>query len=120
MQIPLQISFKHIEPSPALEATIRKKAERLEKYFPRITSLRTVVTQSTPRHRQGNFYHVRIDLTVPGRELVVGNEFDMNHAHEDPYVAVRDAFRSARRQMQDYIRIHFKKRPRHHEPPRVP
>ncbi len=112
MQVPMQISFRHVEPSVVLEDVIRKNTERLEKYFPRITSVKTVVTRSALRHRKGNLYQIRIDLTLPGGNLVVGNDSDLNHAHEDPYVAVRDSFLSARRQIRDFVRTHFRKRER--------
>lgn len=115
MQMPIQISFHQLEPSAAVQSMIRKKAERLEKFFPRITSLRAVVTQSTPRHKQGNLYHVRIDLTLPGHEIVVSRDPDLNQAHEDLYVAIRDSFHAARRQLQDYVRIHFPRRKRQNE-----
>lgn len=55
-------------------------------------------------HRKGNLYHLRIDVTVPGDEIVVKRSPDEQHSHEDPYVAVRDAFDSARRQLEDYAR----------------
>jgi cold shock CspA family protein len=49
-------------------------------------------------------YHVRIDLTVPGDELVVSRDPGKDQAHEDVYVAIRDAFDAARRQLEDHAR----------------
>ena len=92
MQLPLQITFRHMEHSAALEARVRQRAEELDQFFDRIISCRVVVECSHRRHQQGNIFEVRVDLTVPGREIVVGREPGVNHAHEDPYVAVRDAF----------------------------
>jgi ribosome-associated translation inhibitor RaiA/cold shock CspA family protein len=102
--MPLQITFRHMDPSPALEARIRQRAGELDQFFDRITAVRVVVECQNPRHHQGNVFEVRIDLVLPGREIVVGRESGMNHAHEDAHVAVRDAFDAARRQIEDYAR----------------
>jgi ribosome-associated translation inhibitor RaiA/cold shock CspA family protein len=104
MQLPLQITFRHMDPSAALEARIRQRAEDLDQFFDRIISCRVVVERSHRRHQQGNIFEVRIDLSIPGREIVVRREPGINHAHEDPYVAVRDAFDAARRLLEDHIR----------------
>lgn len=104
MRLPLQITFRHMDPSPALEARIRERAEELDQFFDRITSCRVVVESRHKRHQQGTLFAVRIDLTVPGSEIVVGRDPDANHAHEDAHVAVRDAFDAARRRLEDHAR----------------
>ena len=104
MQLPLQITFRHMDPSPALEARIRQRAEELDQFFDRITSCRVVVECRHKRHQQGKLFEVRVDLTVPGREIVVGRDPGANHAHEDAHVAVRDAFDAARRLLEDHAR----------------
>ena len=104
MQLPLQITFRHMDPSPALEARIRERAEELDQFFDRITSCRVVVECENKRHQQGKLFEIRVDLTVPGREIVVGRDPGENHAHEDAHVAVRDAFDAARRQLEDHAR----------------
>lgn len=55
-------------------------------------------------HQAGNLYHARIDITVPGKELVVSREPHEHHSHADAYVAIRDAFNAARRQLESYVR----------------
>jgi ribosomal subunit interface protein len=104
MQLPLQITFRKMDTSPSVEAHIRERAEALEQYFARITACRVVVEQSTRRQRKGKLYHIRVDLTVPGREIVVKRDPPEDHAHEDILVAVRDAFDAARRQLEDHAR----------------
>jgi ribosomal subunit interface protein len=104
MQIPLQITFKNMEPSEAVEARIREKARKLEHYHDHIMACRVVVEPVGQHHHQGNIYQVRIDITVPGGEVVVNRESGLNHAHEDIYVAIRDAFNAARRQLEDQLR----------------
>jgi ribosome-associated translation inhibitor RaiA/cold shock CspA family protein len=104
MQLPLQITFRHMDSSDALAARIRERAEELERFFDRITSCRVVVECRHPRHRQGNLFRVRVDLNVPGHEIAVDRDPAAHHAHEDAHVAVRDAFDATRRLLEDYVR----------------
>jgi ribosomal subunit interface protein len=103
MQVPLEITFRNVPPSPAIEADIREKAAKLEEFHDRITSARVVVEAPHRHHRQGKLFHVRIDLRVPGRELVVSRDPAAHHEYEDVYVAIRDAFDGAKRQLQDHV-----------------
>ena len=96
MQKPLQITFRDMEPSEALEARIRAKAGKLDQIEHRITGCHVVVERLSARHRSGNDFAVRIDLRVPGREIVVDGV-----RHEDAYVAVRDAFEAATRMLHE-------------------
>lgn len=104
MQIPLEITYRHVRPSPAIDADIREKAAKLEAFCDRITSARVVVETPHRHQRQGKLFHVRVDVRVPGRELVVSRDPAAHHAYEDVYVAIRDAFDDARRQLEDYTR----------------
>jgi cold shock CspA family protein/ribosome-associated translation inhibitor RaiA len=104
MQVPLQITFRHMDSSEALAARIRERAEELDRFFDRIVSCRVTVERQNARHQKGNLFHVRVDLTVPGRELVVGRDPSANQSHEDPHVAVRDSFDAIRRLLEDYVR----------------
>lgn len=97
MQTPLQITFRDIEHSEALEAHIRDKAEKLETFFEPIMSCRVVVEMPHQHKHQGKFFNIRIDIGVPGSEIVVNRD-----NHEDVYVALRDGFEAAKRQLKDY------------------
>lgn len=100
MQIPLQITFRHFPSSGALEARIREKVAKLEHFFPHITSCRVVIEERRLHQQQSRLFNVSIDLHIPGHELVV------NTGHnEDAFVAVRDAFRDARRQLEEGARL---------------
>ena len=116
MELPLQITFRDIPPSPAIEARIRQKAARLDRFAQHIMACRVVVEAPHRHHHQGKLYHVRVDLTLPGSELVVSREPAAHHAHEDVYVAIRDAFDASVRQLEDYVRLQRGKTKRH-EPP---
>lgn len=103
MELPLQVTFRNIPPSEALEAKIHEKVDKLEKFYDRLIGCRVAI-EAPHRHHKGNLYHIRIDLTVPGGELVVNRTPPAHQAHEDIYVAVRDAFDDAKRELQDYAR----------------
>ncbi|OGI46001.1 MAG: ribosomal subunit interface protein [Candidatus Muproteobacteria bacterium RBG_16_65_34] len=99
MQIPLQVTFRDMPQSDAVETRIREKADKLERYYDRIMACRVVVEMPQRHKHQGKLHSVRIDLTVPGAELVA------NHAlHEDVYIAIREAFDAMQRQLEDYAR----------------
>jgi cold shock CspA family protein/ribosome-associated translation inhibitor RaiA len=93
-----------MDPSPAMEARIRKLAERLERFSDQIMRCRVTVEAPQGHQRQGGLFEVTIDITVPGREIAIGHSPPEAHAHEDAYVALRDAFRAARRKLEDYAR----------------
>ena len=99
MQVPIQITFHNIPRSDALEALIREKAGKLEAFHPRITSCRVTVEELGKHGRQGRQFQVRIDVRVPGKEIVANRDH-----HEDVYVALRDAFASVTRQIEEVAR----------------
>lgn len=106
MQTPLRITFRHMEPSPVVEARVREHVERLERFHGRITGCHVVV-EAPPAHRhKGAPFDVKIDLTVPGSEIRVRSERTEHEAHMDVYVALRDAFDAAKRLLQDHAREH--------------
>lgn len=103
MKLPVEITFRDMPISEALEENIREKVEKLEQFCDHITSCRVAIETSHRHQHKGNLYHVRIDITVPGQELVVSRDAADNQAHTDAYVAVRDAFTAARRQLERYV-----------------
>lgn len=102
MEPPLQITFRHMEPSAAIEAKIREQAERLDRFYDRIVSCRVVVEAPHKHQHKGRVYHIGIELGVPDGRIVATRDPELNHAHEDVYVAVRDAFDAIRRQLEVY------------------
>lgn len=98
MPASLQITLRDMPNSEALETHIRDKVKKLEGLFSHVISCRVVVEMPHRHHQQGKQFDVKIDLGVPGNEIVVNRRH-----HEDPYVALRDAFDAARRQLEDYV-----------------
>jgi len=72
MKLPVQITFRDMDPSPAIESAVRERVEELERVFDRVTSCRVMIESPHHHQRKGRLFHVRIDLTVPGDELVIG------------------------------------------------
>ncbi len=102
MGTPVHITFQDLRPSAALEAIIRDRASRLGVHDERITKCRVALSRSRRRGRHGHLYQVRIELALPGDDIVVSRDPGVDRAHEDVYVAVRDAFEAARRQLHDH------------------
>jgi ribosomal subunit interface protein len=99
LQVPLQITFRDMPRSDALDAHIRQKAAKLEAFHPRITSCRVTVEEIARHQHQGREFQVRVDVRAPGHQ-----EFVVNRDHaEDPYVAVRDAFDAMARQLHEVV-----------------
>jgi cold shock CspA family protein/ribosome-associated translation inhibitor RaiA len=118
MTLQVQVTFRNME-DDGLEEYVREQAVKLERYYPRISSCRVVI-EMRGRHEKSNLYHVRIDLGVPGGELLVKHEPSIHRSdktvtkrtkstevgvlHKKPQRAILDAFAEMRRQLQDYAR----------------
>ncbi len=105
MKVPLQIAFRNMKRSAWAEQLVREHEAKLDSFCANIMRCRVVVKMPHRHHRQGNFYSVRIDLTVPGKEIVVNREPSEHAAYQDFQAAVRDAFDSAKRKLEDYVRV---------------
>ncbi len=96
MNIPLQITWRGLDRSPAIESAILERARKLEHFHRRIVSCRVVIEQTDHHKRHGRQFAVRLDVRVPGAEVAIDYEHD-----EDVYVALRDAFADARRKLAE-------------------
>ncbi len=105
MQIPLEISWHQCEPSPAVEQRIRERARKLEQFYDGIIGCRVAVEAPHRSKQHGNALRIRIDVTVPGAELVVGRDPAPNRNHEDINAAIRDAFSAMERQLREFGRM---------------
>jgi len=99
MQEPLQITFRNMEASPAVETKIREATAKLEEVEAHMVGCHVLVEARHRHHHKGGLYHVRIDLTVPGHKIAISRDPELDHAHEDVQVAIRDAFDAARRRL---------------------
>jgi ribosome-associated translation inhibitor RaiA len=105
-----------------VEARVCEEAEKISEFYDGIMGCRVMLEIPHQHRQQGKRFHIRIDLTVPGGEIVVNQEPSLRGSirqngiekrkkeqevaapHKDIYVAIRDAFKAARRQLQDYAR----------------
>lgn len=95
--LPVQITIRDIPGSPALESHIRSKTNKLKQFYDRMISCRIVVEFEQKHKHRGKLYNVRIDVGVPGKELVVTRK-----SNEDVYIAIRDAFSALIRQLENH------------------
>ena len=105
MSFPVQITFRHMLPSPVFEERIRQLAARLEKYSARITSCHVVVEKPHQSRAQGGLFDVHVSVCVPGNTIVVRRSHSADPEHSNAWVAMRDAFDAAKRNLQDYEKV---------------
>lgn len=103
-----QIVFHNIDQSDALTDSVNKRVEKLRRYNGDIIGGRVVLDSPHNNHHKGKVYSVTLELRTPNKEVVVTQEQHDNHAHEDLYVAIRDAFNAAERQLKSVDKKHRK------------
>ena len=104
MEKPLRMSFRGLEPTEAIKEAIQERANKLETFYDKILGCEVMVEVPHRRHSQGNIYHLRVRVTVPGSEIVVSRDPAEHASHEDLLLAVNDAFKETARQLEDYVR----------------
>ena len=122
MILPVQVSFRNMPHSDSIEAMVREEAAALDRYYSHIMGCRVMIEAPHRHCEEGGHHHVRIDLTVPGGEIVVKREptlyprqqdvqeeeftkeREIERSHKHLQVAIRDAFSAVRRRLQDYAR----------------
>jgi cold shock CspA family protein len=122
MQSPLRITFRNLTPSATIEEWVRTEADKLDSFYNRVMGCRVAIEVPHRHHRKGSPYHIRIDLTVPGEQIVVKREpslsdrarqlgeseikkrLEVKTPHKNLHAAINDAFRAAGRRLQDYAR----------------
>jgi len=115
MQTPAHLEFENLTPSPELRIAIERHIVELERHFGRATAGRIIVRGPGNRHKTGGQYQVSIRLALPeGREVNVGRIPTEDERYADLTFAVDDAFKRARRQLQDQARL-LRGQTKHHE-----
>ena len=134
MILPLQITFRNMESSEEVKGWVREEANKLDEFHRKITGCRVVVELPNRRRKAGNLYHVRVDLTVPGGEMVVKRQpnlrvlpgrverqatksLEIKVPHKDLRQAINDAFDAMKRRLQDYSRRRRREVKAHEVPP---
>jgi cold shock CspA family protein len=102
--------------SESAEGKIRERIQHLERNHDRISSCRVKVEAPHRHGRHGKIFRISIDVRVPGGEVAVNNAHELNHAHEDLMVAIRDSFDAAERKLEDLVRRMDPRRTKAHPP----
>lgn len=122
MNAPVSITYRNMQPSAAVTARVRAEAAKLERYYNHIISCRVLIEVPHRHHQWGDHYHIRVELSVPGNDVIVRHEpSDRGHQadlgtgravkreetgapHKDIYVVIRDVFDIVRRRLEDHAR----------------
>jgi len=119
MQVPLQVTFRNMGPSEAVEADVRKRVDKLNHRYREMVSCRVVVEAPLQHRQKGGLFKVRIDITCPEGKFEVNRDPDArHHAHADVYVALRDAFLAAERKLEEFTCRRKGETKAHEEAPR--
>ena len=92
------ITYRHMPHSPVMDERIRELTDKLLQIHPRITSCHVIVDELDRHKEQGRIFEVRLDVKAPRAEIVANHQ-----RHEDPYVAMRDAFDAVIRQLTETV-----------------
>ena len=103
MQIPLQITYRNMDVSEAIDTYIRERAAKLDGSCTNMVSCRVVVEAPHKHQHKGGLFHVSIDITLPKESIIINREPELHQAHQDAHVAVRDAFDAAQKQLRAYV-----------------
>ena len=136
MILPVQVTFRGLDASPALRELIDEEARKLERFYGDAISCRVAIERAAAHHQKGNPFHVRIELGVPGNRLVVDSKpnslanpennrrlksAEIHPEQKDAVLAVRDAFRTMSRLLEDFAqrqrgesKVHEETRPQAH------
>jgi ribosomal subunit interface protein len=94
-----QITLRNIDRSEAMETKVRRSVAKLERLHAGLLRCHVVVESPHQHKHQGRQFVVRLDIKVPDSEIIVNRDHDA-----DPYVALREAFDAAARQLGEYSR----------------
>lgn len=102
----IQVVFHNIDQSDSLIEAVNKRIEKLERYCSEIIGGRVVLDSPHNHHYKGKVYSVSLEVHTPQLEVRVNQDQHDNHAHEDLYIAIRDAFNAAERQLKSVDKKH--------------
>lgn len=98
----IEIVFRGMDSSEFVEKSVRDHADHLVEIAPEISRCRVVLQAPTPHHNHGQPFHVRLEVHVPGDDIVIDRDPGRGEkAHTDIYVAITDTFHQARRQLEE-------------------
>lgn len=105
MQTQPKVVWRGIEPTETLSQRIDEELVELHRAYPRITACRVAIESPHRHHRHGGHYQVKIEVTVPGKQLTVTRDPAAHKNFEDAHAAVNEAFATMHRQLSDYLQL---------------
>lgn len=114
-EVPVEVVFRNLDASPAIESLVRQKAAKLREYSSRLMNCRVVVALPNRRQKQGKIFAVSIELVLPTGNLWINRTPPLDHRHEDVRVAIHDAFDAAKRRLQDTVKRTSRRAKQHAE-----
>lgn len=104
--LPLQITFRNMESSAAVEDRIRERVQRLERFNNRIIEVRVVVENPHKSSGSGkNPLGIAVEVEVPGRKLVSRSAEEVREAKGDVLLVVNEVFATMERQLDDEMDV---------------
>lgn len=92
-----QLTFRGMEASDSVKTRVDEWLDKLSNHW--TIDAAHVTVEAT--HKEHPTFNVHVRLEVGGREIVASKEADPDHAHKNPWVAIRDAMEAAKRQLDD-------------------
>ena len=104
MQLPVEISYRGVDKTDEIEALVRDKASRLDKFCDHISRCDVIVEHPNHAQHSGSPFRVRIDVTVPPNHELVVDEKPIKHEMHEPLTRViNDAFKTMERQLKELV-----------------
>ena len=103
MELPLEVLYNGVKPSETMASRIQNQVSRLERICDRIIRCRVTIDEPPKHQKKGSSFHVTIDITLKGNEIVINHQGSHDPAHEHVYTALNDAFEAARRKLDSYV-----------------
>jgi ribosomal subunit interface protein len=106
MPRPIQITFRDIDPIESVRAYVEERVAKLHTFHPNILSCRVALEGPHRHHLHGGHFRVRLDIAIPGEEVVVGRDAPDKRSHENLYAAIDDAVENMKRALKERLRRH--------------
>lgn len=108
-KIPVRITFRHMDASPAVAARVRELADRLARFADHVVDCHVTVDSPAAHQAQGAPFQVRIDLFGPRGHVTAFRGNGDHPEHQDVYLALRDAFDAVKHQLEHVTQAAWKR-----------
>ena len=104
MQVPLQIKFHYMEPSPVIEDRVRERCHKLQRFAEHVTRCRVIINAPHKPQDKTRSFQVSLELTLPDAQTGTSYCSELHHEHKDVEIAIREVFDAAQHQLENYVR----------------